>query len=80
MILYFYIQKRKNMAEILKFVYAMILFLSLFIDAAKYIYRKPSFFSRLHECEQDGDCPEIVSYPLVLRCIGYNCVVVNSQE
>ncbi|CAJ2669409.1 unnamed protein product [Trifolium pratense] len=63
------------MAEILKLVYVMILFLSLVDAQKKYM---PKFFPRLHECEHDGDCPEIVSYPLVMRCINYKCVVVNN--
>ncbi|XP_045797895.1 nodulin-3-like [Trifolium pratense] len=75
-------QKRKTMAKIFKFVCAMILFLSLFIDAARYNpkLQNPKLrlsVSRLQECEYDDDCPQIVSSPLVIRCIDYNCIVVN---
>ncbi|CAJ2669407.1 unnamed protein product [Trifolium pratense] len=69
------------MAEILKFVYAMILFLSLFTDASnKYKFgRIPRVYPRIRECEHDDDCPQIVS-SMVMRCNNYNCVAINHED
>ncbi|CAL5191471.1 unnamed protein product [Lathyrus oleraceus] len=61
------------MAKIHMFIYAMIIFLSLSLVAAEH-------FPLEHECRIDQDCTRVVEYPLVMRCIGYRCVVINTND
>nr|DAA64977.1 TPA_exp: nodule cysteine-rich protein 3 [Cicer arietinum] len=52
------------MAELLKFVYAIILFLSIFLVVADVGAM----------CEEDNDCPVFWCFPdQTLRCITKNC-------
>ncbi|WJX75544.1 hypothetical protein P8452_59068 [Trifolium repens] len=41
---------------------------------------KLPYVAPLQECEYDDDCPQIISSPLIMRCIDYNCIVVNHQD
>ncbi|CAJ2668285.1 unnamed protein product [Trifolium pratense] len=76
--------KRNNMAEILKIIYAMILFLSLFVDSAKYDHmavdtiavEDPGRMPPVHECENDDDCfGKAPPYDMV--CLEHNCEKVR---
>ncbi|CAL5191472.1 unnamed protein product [Lathyrus oleraceus] len=60
------------MAKIHMFIYAMIIFLSLSLVAAVLPLER--------ECNIDEDCTKVVEYPLVMRCIGYKCVVLLTNN
>ncbi|AES97768.1 Nodule Cysteine-Rich (NCR) secreted peptide [Medicago truncatula] len=56
------------MAKTIKFVYTMILFLSLFI-VAKEVHAYPG-------CETDAECPKIYElYPLIYKCENKFCIL-----
>ncbi|RHN56570.1 putative Late nodulin [Medicago truncatula] len=59
-------QRGKHMVEILEFVYAMILFLPLFLVITEVdgvdIY-----------CETDADCPQITDWFYVVKCVDHKC-------
>jgi len=64
-------EKGKNMAETLKFVYVLILFLSIFLIMIVYD-SKTFYFS--HHCQTDKDCPK--NPPLNIRCRKGFCVQI----
>ncbi|AES86783.1 putative Late nodulin [Medicago truncatula] len=55
-------ERGKNMVELLKFVYVMILFLFLFFVTTEACGGK-THYSEIIECKNDADCP-----------IGYKCI------
>ncbi|AES97617.1 Nodule Cysteine-Rich (NCR) secreted peptide [Medicago truncatula] len=66
------------MSQILTFVYAMILFISIFLVAAEvdWIY---------HLCDTDTDCPEHWSKFFIYKCVNHVCdsiskVTTDSKE
>jgi len=69
-----YMQMRKNMTAILKFVFVIILFISLLLLVTKG-YREPfSSFTEGPTCKQDIDCPSISCVnPQVPKCIMFEC-------
>jgi len=69
-----YMQIRKNMTTILKFVFVTILFISLLLVVTKG-YREPfSSFIEDPTCKQDIDCPSISCVsPQVPKCIMFEC-------
>ncbi|AES97968.1 putative Late nodulin [Medicago truncatula] len=54
------------MDEILKFVFCMIIFLSLFLIATK-------VGGEHNECETDADCPKHTTIFFVMKCIDHIC-------
>ncbi|RHN78739.1 putative Late nodulin [Medicago truncatula] len=69
----FYIQRRKNMTKILKFICVIILFLSVSLVGADF-----DSYTDLHdnnpesyECEVDEDCPQD---PFTMKCINNICI------
>ncbi|CAL5211891.1 unnamed protein product [Lathyrus oleraceus] len=61
--------RRKNMAQILMFVHALVIFLSLFLVVTSSRRRRgPLRIS----CFEHTDCPE-KTFPLVMRCIDNFC-------
>ncbi|CAJ2669742.1 unnamed protein product [Trifolium pratense] len=59
-------QRLENMAKIVKFVYVMIILLSLFLVATNSKRNIP--------CVYDGDCPiKLCRYPLKAKCLGGIC-------
>ncbi|RHN46612.1 putative Late nodulin [Medicago truncatula] len=68
-------QRRRNMAILLKFVYIMIIYLFVVLVVVEGY--------SVYGCNDDTDCPpscttrgcpDSCAYPHVLRCIGKNCV------
>ncbi|AES97757.1 Nodule Cysteine-Rich (NCR) secreted peptide [Medicago truncatula] len=57
------------MTKIIKFVYALVLFLSLFIvsQAAQNDWMK---------CKTDDECPKVSNPPLYFKCIDRGCRIV----
>ncbi|AES99071.1 putative Late nodulin [Medicago truncatula] len=57
------------MAEIIKFVYTMILLLSLFLVTTK--------VGAYIACQSEIDCPPNYSFLFAIRCIKQKCVTVG---
>ncbi|RHN48523.1 putative Late nodulin [Medicago truncatula] len=64
-------KKKKNMAEISKFFYAFIIFISLILDVTN---AGPIF------CYNDDDCPHICSHPRVQKCRMFLCHCEEVEE
>ncbi|RHN70401.1 putative Late nodulin [Medicago truncatula] len=63
-------REKTNMTKTLKFFYAMILFLSLFLVAKE-----------IEGCEDDSDCPQIFNFhPFICKCINNECEKVILQK
>ncbi|CAJ2668283.1 unnamed protein product [Trifolium pratense] len=77
--------KRNNMAEILKIIYAMIIFLSLFVDSAKFDYMAVDTIAvgskpLVYECENDDDCLGRIPPPFRMKCIDHFCVIYMKES
>ncbi|CAL5201172.1 unnamed protein product [Lathyrus oleraceus] len=63
-------QRYKNMAKVLKFIYTMILFLSIFLLSKE--------VRAMIKCETDKDCPDISNMEvMIFKCINNLCEVVK---
>lgn len=60
------------MAKIMKFVYTMIPFLSIFIITLQ--------VNGVVVCEIDADCPQICMPPYEVRCVNHRCRWVNTDD
>ncbi|CAJ2647866.1 unnamed protein product [Trifolium pratense] len=67
------------MAEIRKFIFAIILFLFLFLIIAEASGGIPSSlpFQSYVDCETDKDCPKSVNICYAIRCIDKKCDTVQ---
>ncbi|CAJ2652609.1 unnamed protein product [Trifolium pratense] len=59
----FYMQRGKDMTKTLKLIYAMILFMSLFLFAMKSPIK----------CEEDADCPKSENLIYGYKCVNFIC-------
>ncbi|AES79707.1 late nodulin [Medicago truncatula] len=57
------------MIEIIKFVYIMIFFISIFFVVSESLF--------IPECNRTEDCPNVCLYPKVSLCIWWYCTCVT---